>query len=141
MSKPNGTLIAAVALVAVAGSVALGACNPSGGSQLPIPSISASQLPALEVPTSSAIAMSGACLDPATFAILDRLQQQGVDVPTLLANNKTALISGLGAFQPQDEATAAWRDELVADLQANDLAKAATQIRMLTTAEVAVASC
>ena len=130
----------ALTLVAVAAATALAACNPPGGSGA-ASSFSASQLPALEVPTASVINITGACLDPSTFAILNQAQAQGADIPTLLGNNKAALISGLQSYQPPDAATATWRDQLVADLQANDLTKAATEIQMLTSGQVAIASC
>ena len=130
----------AVALVVLAGGAALAACNPPGASA-PAPSFSASQLPALEVPTASVIDVTGACLDPSTFAILNQAQVQGADIPTLLGNNKAALISGLQSYEPPDAATGTWRDQLVADLQANDLTKAATEIQMLTSGQVAIASC
>jgi hypothetical protein len=103
--------------------------------------VSASQLPALELPSASVSNVTGGCLDPATFAILNQLQQQGADVPSLLTANRAALLSGLQGFHPQDGATATWRDDLVAALQANDLTKAATEVQMLTSAQVAVASC
>ncbi|HYL39839.1 MAG TPA: hypothetical protein VET90_00875 [Candidatus Binatus sp.] len=119
---------------------ALGACNPAGQGQAS-PTPAPTQAPVLEAPTSSIISTTGACLDPATAGILSQLQAQGANVPTILANNKDALIKGLQGFQPQDAATATWRDQLVAALQAGDMTKAATEVQMLASAQVAVASC
>ena len=144
MSKPNRRSLsaaAALALVVLAGGAALAACNPPSQSGLTVPSNLASQLPALEIPTSSVITTTGACIDPATAAILNKLVAQGANVPSLLANNKDALISGLQSFQPPDQATGTWRDQLVAALQANDLTKAAAQIQMLASGQVTVSSC
>lgn len=127
-------------IVTLAGAGLLAACNPGGQAASP-PAPSASELPALEAPTSSVISTTGACLDPATSGILNQLQAQGADTAMILANNKDALIRGLQAFQPQDAATATWRDQLVAALQAGDLTRAAVEVRVLGNAEVAVASC
>jgi hypothetical protein len=127
-------------VVALVGAGLLAACNPAGQNPSPPPT-STGELPALEVPTSSVISTTGACLDPATSGILNQLQGQGADSATILATHKDALIQGLQAFQPQDAATATWRDQLVAALQAGDLVKAAAEVRMLGNAEVAVASC
>ncbi len=133
--RHSGWILAAI----VASGLALAACNPPA--TVSVPSITPSLGPALEVPTTSVISLQGACLDPATAGILNQLQAQGANAPTILASNKAQLIQGLQAFQPQDEATATWRDQLVAALQAGDMVKAMAEVRMLASNQVAVASC
>ncbi len=127
-------------VVALAGAGALVACNPAGREPSPSPT-SAGISAALEVPPASVISTTDACLDPATSGILNQLQANGADASAILGSHREALVRGLVAFQPQDAATTTWRDQLVAALQAGDLAKATTEVRMLSAAEVAVASC
>jgi hypothetical protein len=128
---------AIAALFAVA---AFAACN-NGASTLPSITLPSFSVPSVE----ASLGLSGSgltgCVDPATFAILGQLQQQGADVPTLINQNKPALIAGLQAFQPPDTATGTWRDQLVTALQNNDTATAAAKIQMLVSGEVALTTC
>jgi sugar phosphate isomerase/epimerase len=63
------------------------------------------------------------------------------DVPAILAANKEALISGLQGFQPTDQTTLTWRDQLVAALQASDFTTAAAKVSELATSGIALAQC
>lgn len=128
------------ACAVLAATAAFAAC--STGSSI-LPSVA---LPSIAVPSVGAsLSLTGSgltgCVDPATFAILNQLQQQGAEVPTLLEQNKPALITGLQAVQPPDTATTTWRDQLVTALQTNDMATAAAKVQMLTSGEVSLSSC
>jgi hypothetical protein len=131
---------ASPAIAALFAVAAFAACN-NGASTLP--SIT---LPSFTVPSVQAsLGLSGSgltgCVDSATFAILNQLQQQGADIPTLLNQNKPALIAGLQAFQAPDTATGTWRDQLVTALQNNDTATATAKVQMLASGEVAITTC
>lgn len=129
---------ATVALVAAAAIFA--ACN-AGASILPSVALPSITVPSVQASLSLTGSGLSGCVDPATFAILNQLQQQGADVPTLLEQKKPELITGLQTFQPPDTATTTWRDQLVAALQSNDMTTAGTKVQMLTSGEVALSSC
>ena len=140
LSPRRGALRALPAIAVLAAGAVVAACN--GGSSI-LPSIA---LPSVVVPSVQAsLSLTGSglsgCVDPATFAILNQLQQQGADIPTLLGQNKPALITGLQSFQPPDVATTTWRDQLVAALQSNDMTTASAKVQMLVSGEVALSSC
>ena len=73
--------------------------------------------------------------------LLSQMQAPDADVAGILAANRETLISGLDAFQPPDEVTATWRDDLAAALQAGDMATAADQVAALTTAGITLSAC
>lgn len=130
----------AVAALALVAGLGFAACN-AGASTLP--SIS---LPSVAIPSvTGSISVTGSgvtgCVDPATFAIVMQLESQAANAPTLLAQNKDALISGLQSFQPPDQATSTWRDQLVTALQSNDMTTAAAKIQMVASGEVNLSSC
>jgi hypothetical protein len=75
------------------------------------------------------------------MGIITQLQAQGADVPAILSANKGALISGLQGFQPTDQTTLTWRDQLVAALQTSDFTTAAARISELSTSGIALAQC
>ena len=94
------------------------------------------------VPTLPTSLPSGTgCLDATTMGIITQLQAQGADVPAILTANKDALISGLQGFQPTDQTTLTWRDQLVAALQTSDFTTAAARISELSTSGIALAQC
>lgn len=118
----------------------LAACNTGATA---IPSIA---LPSLAIPSIQAsLSVTGSgvtgCVDPATFAIVMQLESQSASAPTLLAQNKDALITGLQKFQPPDQATMTWRDQLVSALQSGDMTTAAAKIQMVASGEVNLTSC
>ena len=136
----RGGLRAVPAIVVLAATAVLAACN-SGASILPSVSLPSVAIPSVQASLSVSGSGLTGCVDAATFAILNQLQQQGANVPTLLQQNKPALITGLQAFQPPDAATTTWRDQLVTALQANDMTTAATKVQMLAAGEVSLSSC
>lgn len=139
--KPLNPIHRATPAVAVVVALAaFAACN-NGASSLP--SITPPSLTVPSVQASLALSGSGltGCVDPTTFAILNQLQQQNADVPTLITQNKPALLSGLQSFQPPDTATTTWRDQLVTALQTNDTTTATTKIQMLVSGQVAITTC
>jgi hypothetical protein len=94
------------------------------------------------LPTSVPSLPSGTgCVDATTMAIIAQLQAQGADVPSILSANKDALISGLQGFQPTDQTTQTWRDQLVAALQSSDFTAAAAKISELSTSGITLAQC
>jgi hypothetical protein len=73
--------------------------------------------------------------------VIQQLKAPGADVAGILTANKTLLVTGLQKLQPADATTTAWRDALVAPLNAGDVTTAATQIAMLTNGQVSLTSC
>jgi hypothetical protein len=130
----RGATIAGLLAVAAIG---LGACSTPAGSSIPsiaLPSVTIPTLP----PAGSPIA---ACVDSATFAVFQQLQASGADIPGILTANKTTLVSGLQSFQPADAATMAWRDTLLAAVQAGDAAVVTTQVAALASSQVKLTAC
>ena len=82
-----------------------------------------------------------ACIDAATMDLLSQMQAPDADIEAILAANKDQLISGLAAFEPPDQVTGSWRDDLVAALEAGDMAAAADQVTAITTAGVTLSAC
>lgn len=138
--EPRRGGLRAVPAIVVLAATAVAACN-TGSSILPSVSLPSVAIPSIQASLSLTGSGLTGCVDAATFAILNQLQQQGANVPTLLQQNKPALIAGLQAFQPPDAATTTWRDQLVTALQANDMTTAATKVQMLTAGEVSLSSC
>jgi len=137
--RPSNRIHRAIPAIALLFAVAtFAACN-TGASSLP-------SIPSFTVPSVGAsLSVSGSgltgCVDAATAAILAQLQQPTADIPTLINQNKLALIAGLQAFQPPDTATTTWRDQLVTALQTNDTATATAKLQMLVSGEVAITTC
>lgn len=129
-------LVAGVLALSAAG---LGACSTAGPSSIPSIAIPSVSIPSL--PVASGGSPLGACVDAATFAILQQLKAPGADVQGILTANKDALINGLKGFQPADPATASWRDALVTALTASDMTAAASQVAMLTGSQLSISSC
>jgi hypothetical protein len=129
-------LVAGVLALSAAG---LGACSTAGPSSIPSIAIPSVSIPSL--PVASGGSPLGACVDAATFAILQQLKAPGADVQGILTANKDALINGLKGFQPADPATASWRDALVTALTAGDMTAAASQVAMLTGSQLSISSC
>jgi hypothetical protein len=131
-APPTIALLLAVATFA--------ACN-TGASILPSIAVPSFTVPS--VGASLSVSSSGltGCVDAATAAIFAQLQQPTADIPTLINQNKLALIAGLQAFQPPDTATTTWRDQLVTALQTNDTATATAKLQMLVSGEVAITTC
>jgi hypothetical protein len=140
MNSLNRLHRATPAIAALFAVAAFAACN-NGASSLPSITIPSFSVPSVEASLSLSGSGLTGCVDPATFAILGQLEAQGADVPTLIDQNKPALIAGLQAFQPPDTATGTWRDQLVGALQSNDTATATAKVQMLTSGEVAITSC
>ncbi|HEY2916478.1 MAG TPA: hypothetical protein VGI98_04605 [Candidatus Limnocylindrales bacterium] len=147
MARPQRQLLtraapAAALLVAIG---AFAACNP-GASTLPSVTLPSITLPSVAIPSIGAsLSVTGSgvtgCIDPATAALLSQAQAQGADIPTLLQQNKDALIQGLEAFQPGDPATTLWRDNLVFAIKAGDFTTATQQIQLMASGQVAISSC
>ena len=140
LARRRGALRAVPAIAVLAATAVFAACN-SGSSILPSIAVPSIAVPSVQASLSLTGSGLSGCVDPATFAILNQLQQKGANVPTLLEQNKPALITGLQAFQAPDVATTTWRDQLVAALQSNDMTTAATKIEMLTSGEVSLSTC
>jgi hypothetical protein len=131
--------IARIALIGVVALAAagIGACSGVSTSALPT-------LPSVAIPTLPAVSGGSplaACVDSATFAVIQQLKAPGADIPGILTTNKDVLISGLQKFQPADAATTTWRDALVAALQSGDMSAAATQVALLTSSQVSLRTC
>src|SRR4029077_6626013 len=129
--------LAIVATLSLA-ALGLGACS---GTASDIPSLATptTPLPSLVIPTGgSPIA---ACVDGATYAVIQELKAPNADVSTLLTANKDTLVTGLQKLQPADAATTTWRDALLAALQAGDMTTAATQVAMLANSQITLTSC
>lgn len=126
-------LVAALAL----GVFALTACGSVSSPELPtaLPTSLPSELP------TDLTGGTTACIEAATMDLLSQMQAPDADIEALLAANKDQLISGLEAFEPPDQVTATWRDDLVAALEAGDLATAADQVSALTTAGITLSAC
>jgi hypothetical protein len=75
------------------------------------------------------------------MAVIDQLTAAGADVTAVLAANKDVLIAGLDTLQPADEATTAWRHELVDALENGDMDSAALQIDTLASGGVTLTAC
>jgi hypothetical protein len=147
MDRPQRQLLsrATPAAVMLAAIAAFAACNPAASSapSFVLPSV---EIPSIAIPSIGAsLSVTGSgvtgCIDPATAAILSQAQAQGADIPTLLEQNKDALVQGLEAFQPGDPATTTWRDDVVFALKAGDFTTAAQQVQMMASGQVAIASC
>jgi hypothetical protein len=121
----------AIVLTMAAGIAAACSATPTTVPSLP------TSLPTL--PTS--VPSGTGCLDATTMGIITQLQAPGADVPAILTANKDALISGLQGFQPTDQTTLTWRDQLVAALQASDFTTAAAKVSELATSGIALAQC
>jgi hypothetical protein len=130
-SVRNRGAVLAIVLAMSAGIAAACSSTPTTVPSLP------TSVPSLP----SSIPSGTGCLDATTMGIITQLQAQGADVPAILAANKDALISGLQGFEPTDQATLTWRDELVAALQAGDLTTAAARISALSTSGIVLAQC
>jgi hypothetical protein len=140
-SRHRSSPIARLALIGVVAFAAagIGACSAVSTSSLPsiaVPSITIPSLPA--VTGGSPLT---ACVDSATFGVIQQLKAPGADVQGLLTTNKDVLVNGLQRFQPADPATVAWRDALVAALQSGDMTAAATQVALVTNSQVSLTSC
>jgi hypothetical protein len=130
---PRLALIGVVALAAAG----IGACSGVSTSAVPT-------LPSVAIPTLPAVSGGSpltACIDSATFAVIQQLKAPGADVQGILTTNKDVLVSGLQTFQPADPATKTWRDALVAALQSGDMTAAATQVALVTSSQVSLTSC
>ena len=82
-----------------------------------------------------------ACIEPPTMAIIDQLRAPDADVPALLAQNKDALIAGLGDLESADPATTEWRDALLSALSAGDMTAAAAQVAVLVAGDLTITPC
>jgi hypothetical protein len=80
-------------------------------------------------------------VDSATYAVIQQLKAPGADVASILAANKTVLLTGLQQLHPADAATTTWRDTLVAALNSGDMTAAATQVALLANSQVSLTSC
>ena len=114
-------------------ATALGACA----------GVTASNIPTLpgNLPTVPPSGVAGACLDAQTMSVLDQLKASGADVPGIVAANKDKLVSGLGQLQSSNPAVVAWRDALVAAIQAGKAADVATQVALLANGQVTIPPC
>lgn len=138
--RSRSTLAGLAASLVLGAGFALAACNPgaSGVPSIAIPSVT---IPSVEASLSVGASGVTGCVDPATLAILMQLESQSANAPSLIAQNKDALISGLQQFQPADQATTTWRDQLVTALQSGDATTAAAKIQMVASGEVNLTSC
>jgi hypothetical protein len=128
--------LALIALLALAG-IGVGACSTAATL---IPSaITNATLPPLPIATGGS--PLAACVDSATYAVIQQLKAPGADVTGILTANKTVLLTGLQKLQPADAATVTWRDALVATLNAGDMSAAATQVALLANSQVSLTSC
>jgi hypothetical protein len=114
--------------------LALAACGTGAASA--VPSV---QLPTF--PPDDMASGTAACIDEPTMAVIDQLRATGANVPALLAANKAALLAGLKGLQSSDPNTTAWRDDLVAALQSDDMDAAAAQIARLANDDVTITPC
>jgi hypothetical protein len=131
-------------LASVALAIGVVACSSPGASNIPSISIPTT-LPSIAIP-SVAVSMDAsgnvaACVDPATFAILNSAMASGADVPSILTTNKDALITSLNNFQPTDPAAVMWKSKLVTALQTGSMADAQAQVQALASGQVSVSSC
>jgi hypothetical protein len=133
--RPLPGLVLAVALVTAAAGI--GACS---GTTVPtIPGLPTAGIPTM-FPDDLASG-TGACIDPATMTIIDRLRAADADIPGLLAANKDALVAGLGRLESSDPATMDWRDALLTALDTGDMDEAAAQVQRLIDDEVQLTPC
>lgn len=136
-ARPTSLAVSLAALMLV-GIVA--ACSASATPNLPtsLPSQAPSVFGALP---SSAPSGSSACVDATTMGIITQVQAQGADATSIVSQNKDAIVAGLQAFQPSDQTTATWRDQVVAALQSGDFAGAAEQIKSIGSSGVTLHTC
>lgn len=73
---------------------------------------------------------STACIDSDTAAIIQELREPGADVAAILTADGDDLLAGLASFTPPANATA-WRDALVAAVQAGDAAAVQTEVQKI----------
>jgi len=126
--------LAVIGILTIAG-LGIGGCSAAASA---IPStITNATIPPL--PTGGS--PLAACVDSATYAVIQQLKAPGADVAGILTANKTVLATGLQQMHPADAATSAWRDALVAALNSGDMAGAATQVALLTNSQVGLTSC
>jgi hypothetical protein len=126
------SLVAAIVL-----GVAVAACGGAASPEIP------TGLPT-SLPSSLPTDLTGgttACIDAATMDLLSQMQAPDADIEAILAANKDQLISGLEAFEAPDQVTGSWRDDLVAALEAGDMATAADQVTAITTAGITLSAC
>ena len=127
------------ALIAILGIAGLGVVGCSAAASA-IPSvITNATLPPLPLPTGGS--PLAACVDSATYAVIQQLKAPGADVAAILTANKAVLLTGLQQLHPVDAATTTWRDALLAALNAGDMTAAGTQIALLTSSQVSLTSC
>ena len=127
-----GRAAAGLALAAAL-AISLGACAGATASTIPT-------LPG-NLPTVPPSGAAGACLDAPTLAIINQLKASGADVPTILAANKDALLSGLNKIQSSDPAVLAWRTALVAAVQSGKAADVAAQVALFANGQVTIPPC
>ena len=122
-----------VAGLAVVAAMALGACGAAGATVPP------SLVPQVTV----GAGMSGgtACVDAATLAVFDQLKASGADVQAILTANKDVLLAGIQAMRVTDPTTTTWKNDLVAALQAGDVAKATTLIAQVSSGGISITTC
>ena len=135
MHPIRSSLARAAAGLALASALAisLGACAGATASTIPT-------LPG-NLPTVPPSGAAGACLDAPTLAIINQLKASGADVPTILAANKDALLSGLNKIQSSDPAVLAWRTALVAAIQSGKAADVAAQVALFANGQVTIPPC
>jgi hypothetical protein len=128
-----------LALIAILGIAGLGVGGCSAVASAIPSAITNATLPPLPLPTGGS--PLAACVDSATYAVIQQLKAPGADVTAILTANKTVLLTGLRQLHPADAATTTWRDALVAALNAGDMTAAGTQIALLTSSQVSLTSC
>jgi hypothetical protein len=130
--------LALFGILAIAG-LGIGGCSAAASA---IPSAVSSALTNATIPPlPTGGSPLAACVDSATYAVIQQLKAPGADVAGILTANKTVLTTGLQQMHPADAATNAWRDALVAALNSGDMAGAATQVALLTNSQVGLTSC
>ena len=135
MHPIRSSIVRAASGLALASALAisLGACAGATASSIPtVPG---------NVPTVPPSGAAGACLDAPTMAIIDQLKASGADVPSILAANKDALVTGLNKIQSSDPAVLAWRTALVTAIQAGKADDVAAQVAVLANGQVTIPPC
>jgi hypothetical protein len=124
-----------VGMAAIA-ALALAACGGAGSS---IPTVPPSLVP--QVTIGAGMSGATACVDAATLAVFDQLKASGADVQAILTANKDVLLKGVQSMQVTDPTTTTWKNDLVAALQAGDVAKATTLIAQVSSGGIAISTC
>jgi hypothetical protein len=139
--------IARFALIALLGGSALGfgACA-TAGTAIPSIAIPSVPIPSIEIPSGLPTSATGsspvsACVDAATYAVIQQLKTPGADVASILNANKTVLLNGLQTMQVSDPTTMQWRTDMQNALSSGNMTAAATQAAMLTNGQVSLSSC